>query len=167
MKINKPVEILKGALLLERKGKAFYESVARQTQNEAIRRFFEMMAKEEEKHVEVLTRQYVNLVREGKLVQEHYDESRQDMTGSVLTEQIRKQISAASYEAAAISAAIGMEDKAVTFYSQQATEAPLAVERELFQWLANWEKTHLKFLVDIDTDLQESVWYDNQFWPVI
>lgn len=167
MKMNKPVEIIKGALLLERKGKAFYESVARQTQNEAIRKFFDMMAREEAKHVEVLTRQYVSLVREGKLVEQHYDEAPQDMTSSVLTQQIRDEISAASYEAAAISAAIGMEDKAVAYYSRQATEASSDVEKELFQWLANWEKTHLKFLVDIDNDLQESVWYDNQFWPVI
>jgi rubrerythrin len=167
MTINKPVEIIKSALLLERKGKAFYESVARQTRNEAIRQFFDMLAKEEEQHVEVLTRQYVNLVREGTLVEAHYDEVPQDTANSVLTEQIRKEISAASYEAAAISAAIAMEDKAVSFYSQQAAASQSAVEKGLFQWLASWEKTHLKFLVDIDTDLQEAIWYDNQFWPVI
>lgn len=167
MKVNQPVEIIKGALLLERKGKAFYESVARQARSEAIRQFFEMMANEEEKHVEILTRQYVTLVREGKLVEQHYDAVPQDTANSVLTGKIKNEITAASYEAAAISAAIGMEDRAVTFYSQQAATAQSGIEKELFQWLASWEKTHLKFLTEIDNELQESVWYDNQFWPVI
>jgi rubrerythrin len=38
-------------------------------------------------------------------------------------------------------------------------------EKKLFNWLADWEKGHLKILNDLDNDLKEKIWYDNQFWP--
>lgn len=164
---NKPVEIIKGALLLERKGKAFYEQVAKQAKHEAVRRIFQMMAREEEQHVEVLTRQYVNLVHDGKLTEMHYESKPIESSQSILSAEIRQQISGADFEAAALSAALGLEERAVQYYSTQAAAAISPLEKELYQWLANWEKTHLKLLVEIDNELKESVWYDNQFWPVV
>ena len=41
------LDILKSAILLEKRGKAFYEKVAEQTPSEAAKRFFDMMAEEE------------------------------------------------------------------------------------------------------------------------
>ena len=52
------------------------------------------------------------------------------------------------------------------YYAGRAKETADAMEKELFEWLANWEKTHLQLLSDIDRELQESVWYDNKFWPM-
>lgn len=165
MKNNQPVEIIKGALLLERKGKSFYQTVASQTKSETVKQIFSMMAAEEEQHVRILTQQYVKLVHEGKLAEMHYDAQPTDVASEVLNQKIRTEINAAGYEAAAISAAIGMEDKAIEYYSSQAEKATSPIEKELFQWLANWEKTHLKLLIDLDNNLREDVWYDNNFWP--
>ena len=49
MEENNTLEILKQAILLERRGKAFYQKVAEQTENKTIRDVFEMMAEEEQK----------------------------------------------------------------------------------------------------------------------
>jgi rubrerythrin len=51
-------DILKTAILLEYRGKAFYTTAARQTESEAVCKFFTMMADEEAAHVEFLSRQF-------------------------------------------------------------------------------------------------------------
>lgn len=43
-KIDKSIEILKTAILLERRGKAFYTQVARQSESKSVKKIFEMMA---------------------------------------------------------------------------------------------------------------------------
>lgn len=165
--INEQVlDIIKGAILLERKGKAFYEVTARQSSSEAVREVFETMAAEEEKHIDILSRHFESLVRSGKLSAINYEKTPHEISNAVLTQKIREQISAASYEAAAITAAMSMEDNAVKFYSQRAQVSSDSLEKELFDWLANWEKTHLQFLSELDRALKESVWYDNRFWPM-
>ncbi|MDZ7263301.1 MAG: ferritin family protein [candidate division KSB1 bacterium] len=160
------LDIIKGAILLERKGKAFYEVTARNTSSEAVREVFETMAAEEGKHIDILSRHYESLVRAGKLSKLSYDKTPDAISNTVLSQKIREQITAASYEAGAITAAMAMEDNAVRFYSQRAQATQDSLEKELFDWLANWEKTHLQFLSELDRALKESVWYDNRFWPM-
>ena len=46
MEKKSATDILKTAILLERRGKAFYSNIARQTQSEAVRKIFTMMAEE-------------------------------------------------------------------------------------------------------------------------
>ena len=74
-------------------------------------------------------------------------------------------MSAADYEAAAISAAMSMEENAIKLYSNRSAEADDPNEKALYQWLADWEKQHLHFLSDIDKELTEQIWNDNSFWP--
>ncbi len=167
MKNEQALDIIKGAILLERRGKAFYEATARNTASEAVREVFETMAAEEEKHIDILSRHYASLVRAGKLSEISYEQTSPGISNAVLTQKIREQITAASYEAAAIAAAMGMEENAVRFYSQRGQATRDGLEKELFDWLANWEKTHLQFLSELDKALQESVWYDNRFWPMV
>jgi len=60
---------------------------------------------------------------------------------------------------------MALEKQAVKLYSKHASSTDDQVGKELYQWLANWEKTHLTFLSELDRELMESVWYDNKFWP--
>jgi len=152
------IEVLKMALLLERQGKAFYEQVAGQTRSPAVRELFRTLAAEETKHVEILTQR-------GGPRTAGPGEVPETLSGLVLSEDIRRQIGAASYEAAAISAAIDMENKAVALYSGRAGEAPDAAERELYRWLAEWERGHQRFLARIQKELLEEIWHDSGFWP--
>jgi rubrerythrin len=83
----------------------------------------------------------------------------------VLSEEIKKQISAAGFEAAAISAAMDFETRAVQVYSDRAQAATDPNEKAMYQMLADWEKGHHYWLHKINEDLKEQVWYDNNFWP--
>ena len=58
MSEDKTIEILKNAILLEKRGQAFYSKIARQTSGKAVKAFFELMAEEEVKHVDILAEQY-------------------------------------------------------------------------------------------------------------
>jgi rubrerythrin len=163
----KAVEILKSAIIMEQKGKSFYEAIAGSTKSVAVREIFNSMAMEEVKHIEMLKEQYVHLTKDGKLKLMTTFEKPSDFAKEILTAQIKKEITGASYEAAAISAAVTMEKQAVEFYSGRAKSGDDEAERSLFDWLANWEKGHVDLLVAIDNQLKESIWHDAHFWPVI
>jgi rubrerythrin len=156
-------EILKSAILLERRGKAFYTQVAEQAKSPEVKDVFQAMAKEEDLHIEQLSKQFA-----------HYQKNKTFMAPSkpaeaihkaVLNPKIRGDIQAAGYEAAAISAAMAMEERAVKLYSDRAAAATDANEKALYKWLADWEKDHVKLLVEFDRELTERVWTDNHFWP--
>jgi rubrerythrin len=166
MSNEKAIDAIKGAILLEKKGKAFYETVARQTESAAVREIFEMMSAEESTHVEILQKHYDKLMKEGQFAPAEYEKKAEKFDAQILTTRIKEEVAAAGYEAAAISAAMAMEDRAVAFYSERARASDDAMEKKLFEWLSNWEKTHLQFLSEVDRELQQSVWHDSNFWPM-
>lgn len=166
MENNKSLEILKMAILMEKRGQAFYTQVARTTQNAEIRSIFEMMAKEEVDHERFLSEQFKNFSKNNAFGSIDLPKQANDSFSElILTDKIKKELSAASYEAAAISAAIDMENNAIKVYGDRAQIATDPEEKKLFQWLSDWEKSHHQILLDIDNELKEHIWNDNQFWP--
>ena len=166
MNEDKSTEILKNAILLEKRGRAFYSKVAEQASGRAVKDFFEMMADEEVKHVKILSDQFKAYRLNKKFDAGEYDESYSGgFTPRVLTKELKQELSAADYEAAAISAAMAMEENAIKLYSDRSAEADDPNEKALYQWLADWEKQHLHFLAEIDKELTEQIWHDNSFWP--
>jgi rubrerythrin len=160
------VDILKEAILLERRGKAFYTMAAKQTESEAARKIFEMMAAEEEEHINFLSRQFAYYEKNKSFMKVGESADNDESTVmAILSEEIKSQVSAAGYEAAAISAAMDFETRAVQIYSERAASASDKNEQEMYQMLADWEKGHHFWLHKINEDLKEQVWYDNNFWP--
>lgn len=160
------IDILKEAILLERRGQAFYEKVAKQAENKAVKAFFETMAREEVRHVEILESQFASYVQNRQfLTIPTRDQEKEPVAGLVLSREVKRKIAAADFEAAAITAAMMMEERAVALYSKRAETARDPAEGTLYQWLADWERGHLSFLAQLDREIKEAVWNDNQFWP--
>lgn len=160
------LDILKEAILLERRGRAFYQKVAAQAQNEAVCEFFETMVAEENHHMEILGNQLKSYRADQSFAPLSAGEAQsQPLPDLVLSDEVKKQIAGADFEAAAISAAMLMEERAVKLYGDRATATDNAEEKALYQWLADWEKGHLAFLADLDKALKDAIWEDNQFWP--
>ena len=159
-------DILKTAILLERRGKAFYTQVARQTESASARKIFEMMAEEEDAHVAFLSKQFAHYEKNHEFLKngEHHDVDDTEAV-MILSEKVKKEISAAGFEAAAISAAIDFENRAIEVYSNRAAEATDPNEKAMYQMLADWEKGHHHLLHRLNEDLKEQVWNDNNFWP--
>jgi rubrerythrin len=159
-------DILKTAILLERRGKAFYATTARQTESESVRKIFTMMAGEEDSHIEFLSAQFAEYEKSGKFSRNAMASPASDAEAlMILSEQVKKEISAAGFESAAISAAIDFENRAVEVYQGRANETADPNEKEMYQMLADWERTHFRLLHKLNEDLREQVWYDNNFWP--
>src|SRR5512138_1726844 len=131
------VDILKEAILLERRGKAFYAMAARQTESEAARKIFEMMAAEEDEHINFLSRQFAYYEKNKAFMKVGGSADTDESTVmAILSEEIKSQVSAAGYEAAAISAAMDFETRAVQIYSERAVSATDKNEQEMYQMLA-------------------------------
>jgi rubrerythrin len=166
MSEDRATEILKNAILLEKRGQAFYSKVAAQASGEAVKKFFTLMAEEEVNHVKLLSEQFKSYSTRKKFKPAAYQGQSEFKTASeILTKDLKKQISAADFEAAAVAAAMSMEKNAIEIYSRRAAEAQDPDEKALYDWLAKWETAHLNFLSKLDKELTEEIWHDNRFWP--
>ncbi|MDO9512729.1 MAG: ferritin family protein [Bacteroidales bacterium] len=167
MQNQKALEILKEAILLERRGKAFYLQAADNTKSEAAEEIFRMMAEEEDEHIKYLSVQFANYAKKGEFIKPdtNINDEHDAVAMKVLSEKFKNQVDAASYEAAAIAAALDFEMRAVKVYSDRAKESDDIHEKELYQILADWEKGHHEMLKNLNDEIKESIWNDNQFWP--
>ncbi|MDW7712141.1 MAG: ferritin family protein [Deferrisomatales bacterium] len=166
METGTALDILKSALLLERRGKAFYTAAAEQAKSRPVRELFERMAEEEERHIGVLSDQFASYRTRGAFAAPPADRDPSgDVAAAVLTRRLSESISAASFEAAAVSAAMALERNAIRLYADRAQSAQDPEERALYQWLADWEAGHLELLSKVDREVTEAAWNDNAFWP--
>lgn len=163
---NKTLEILKMAILMERRGRAFYAKVAEQTQSPEVKEIFNLMAEEEVVHERILAEEFKNYSKDQSFVSINLPEDNYNQIATlILNKDLKNKISSASFEAAAISAAIDMETKAINVYAERAKSATDENEKKLYMWLSEWEKGHHEILIKLDNELKEKVWFDNQFWP--
>lgn len=167
MENKSAIDILKTAIIMEKRGQAMYEEVVAKTNSEDVKKIFRTMADEENMHAKFIGEQLKNLMENNSFVKQDLkgvgtDES---IIDEILTEKIKSQINAAGFEAAAISAAIDMETKSIEVYKNRAEISNDQNEKDLFNWLANWERGHYEVLNKLDQELKESIWNDNNFWP--
>ena len=162
---SKVVEVLKKAILLEQQGMNFYKGIAENSKSEAVKNIFTIMADEEKKHMDALTAQYKKYEKEGSFSFDEGMGSPNEFSDKVLSEKVRSEINAAGYEAASISAAIGLEKETINLYSSRADETEDPDEKKIYNELVGWERTHVSFLNSIYNDLLEDSWYDQNFWP--
>ena len=166
MDSEKAVEILKQALLIEKKGKAFYSQVAGTAQHPEVKQFFETMAEEEVRHIEILSDQFRAYHENRRFASLNYDsDAGKSAVDNVLKQDLVAAMQAADFESAAVSAAVAMEKNAIKLYGGRAAEATDPEEKALYEWLARWEKSHLSFLAELESELTQKVWFDQNFWP--
>ena len=166
MEQDKPLDIVKSAILLEHKGKALYDSVVQTTSVNAVKDLFTWLSEEETDHIAFLEKQYKRLAQGQSLDASGLEQGQSHAADSVLTQEIIKSVSGAGYEAAVISAALEFEKRAVDYYSQQARKADSQAARDVYGWLSRWETSHMEMLAEVDDGLKQEIWFDNQFWPL-
>lgn len=160
------LNVLKNAFMIEKKGMNLYLKVIENTDNEDAKTFFRDMADEEKVHMEMIEKQFKAYAEKGKFLEDEYGAAPDlEAPVDILNESLIKKISAAGFEATAITASIAFEQRAVELYSKRAESATDPEEKKMYKWLASWEKTHLEKLQQIDRALTEQVWFDEGFWP--
>jgi rubrerythrin len=165
METQKALDILKQAILLEKRGYSFYSTVANQCKDPDVKNIFMTMAVEETMHVKFLSEQFAHYDKTHSFLKVTVPEGADDTSDHILSDEVKSKIAAAGFEAAAISAAVDFEKRAIEIYASRAAVTDDPNEKELYTFLSEWEKTHLKILMDLDNELKEKIWNDNQFWP--
>jgi rubrerythrin len=123
------------------------------------------MAEEEDKHKTVLSQKYREYESSGSISSGMELGAPEVFAEKVLSEQIRREIGAAGYEAAGIGAAIELEKNAVKLYREEADKSGDEGAARLFRELAQWEQSHMTFLSNLYDDLIEESWNEADFWP--
>jgi rubrerythrin len=160
------LNILKNAFLMERQGKSLYETARDKAGDEAVKNFFDDLANEEAQHMKMLEAQFKSIMQNGKFAAGSYEtDGTGDIPPAILSQDLKDKINAAGFEATAITAAIGFEQKAVKLYGDRAETTTDPEEKKLYQRLSAWEQTHLKKLLTLQEDLKQLIWEDNSFWP--
>lgn len=167
MRKENPLEILKEAILLERRGHAFYQKMADFARNNNVREFFQLMADEELRHKSILEQQYKVYTKKKRFADlgaQYGDDP--TLADIIMSDALKEKISAAGFEAAAIAAAMYMEELTISLYADRAVTAQDPNEKELYRWLVDWEHSHLLFLAKLNKEIREAIWEDNHFWPM-
>ena len=124
------------------------------------------MAEEEVRHIQILSDQFKAYHENRQFASMNYDHAAgKRAVDEVLTRNLVAAMQAAEFEAAAVSAAVAMEKNAIKLYGARAAEATDPEEKALYEWLARWEESHLSFLAELEGELTQKVWFDQNFWP--
>ncbi|PIE61525.1 MAG: rubrerythrin [Desulfobacterales bacterium] len=166
MEPSNALTILKNAFFMESQGKILYETARDNAQNKAVKDFFQALADDEVEHIAILERQIKSYMDTGRFTASEQGEGHKDKGPDILNDEIKNSINTAGFEATAITAAIGFEKKAVELYAKRSKASDDPEEKKLYQWLSEWEKTHLEKLVSLQQALMDRVWGDNSFWPM-
>lgn len=158
-------DVLKEAILMEKRGQAIYNEVAQKTPDPDVKKIFSLMAEEEAMHARFLGEQLRHYVHHNEFISQDLQKTSDQLSNLILNSDLINKIEAAGFEAAAINAAIELETRSIEVYEQQAQEATDEHIKKLFQWLAQWENTHYNVLLKLDQELKEKIWYNNEFWP--
>lgn len=163
---NNVLDILKGALILEIRGRSFYKKSKEEAKTEEIKKIFKMMEDQEEKHIDIIKEQFKNYTEKGFFILPDDISSKFNIADYVISEKLKEQVKFTDYESLAIYLAIVFEKEAFNFYSEKVNVVNNEVEKKLLIWLRDWEKSHVEFLSKIDEELKNQIWFDNKFWPL-
>jgi rubrerythrin len=133
---TKGLDAVRAAFEIELGGHAFYQRAARESKELALRELFGRFAAMEEEHMQTLTKRYhVDLPKSAEDFQ--FDRA------AIFAGVERKPEDPANL----FRIAIAFEERAVKFFSEQATRAPEgSVERDLYKELAAEEREHVALL---------------------
>jgi rubrerythrin len=161
------IQAVKDAIMTEIKGQQLYSHAASTTEDSAAKAMFEALARDEDEHVALLHAQYRSLMEAGRIDLSQVHPAEVDHgAGHVIDDSFRKSIKRGTFEMAVIGIGCDLENKAITYYKEQAGKAEDPDLRQLFTWLAEWEVGHLEHLVELEKMLQDEYWADQGFSPL-
>ena len=161
------IQAIKDALMVEIKGQQLYAHAAQQTQDPAAKAMFDMLAKDEDDHVNILKTQHKSLVEEGRINLDSVHPAEVDHgSQDVITDGFKKSMKRGQFEMAVISIGCDLENKAIAYYKEQAEKTDNADLKQLFTWLVEWEDGHLEQLLELEKIYQDAYWAEQGFSPM-
>jgi rubrerythrin len=161
------IQAVKDAVMVEIKGQQLYSHAAGQTGDPAARAMFEMLARDEDEHVRILTTQYNALMTDGKVDLSVVHPAEVDHgSHDIINDEFKRSLKRGTFEMAVIGIGCDLEKKAISYYAEQAKLAENPDLKQLFTWLSTWEEGHLKQLMELEKIYQDAYWADQGFAPM-
>jgi rubrerythrin len=156
------IQALQTAIEIEIQGLETFEKFAEQTQNEAGKKMFLQLAKDENTHREILEEQLNNLTKGQPLEEVDIPQSVIEQVVPKLRERaVETKGEAATGEIDALNAALDLEKRAAAFFREQAELTVIEEAKVMFIRLAEWEDTHYDLIqAELDNIKHSGFWLD-------
>ena len=154
---QKALEILQSAMNMEKDGREFYLKAAQDSKSSLPQNLFEVLAKEEIVHQEVISEIYEALKSgnqwpDVRITPVHSKNAENIFSAALKDPQHQK---AASDDLEAVGIALKMEEKSFKLYNRRAKESDNPSEAEFYQALAHEEQKHIASLHDTEEYLTD------------
>ncbi len=142
---QKALEILQSAMNMEKDGREFYLKAAQDSKSSLAKNLFEVLAKEELVHQEVISEIYESLKAgnewpDVQITRVHSENAENIFSAALKDPQQQK---AASDDLEAVNIALEMEENSFKLYSERAKESDNPAEAKFYQALAHEEQKHV------------------------
>lgn len=140
------MDILEYAMKMELDGKAYYDKQARNTKNKELKRIFELLSEEEERHYKLFKNMKDGNLSEAK---EQLVQSSKTLTKvkNIFVEMSEnKSADFGEDELSAWTYALGIEEKAESFYREKAEVEKDEEKKKLLSQIADEEKNHVHMI---------------------
>jgi rubrerythrin len=160
-------EILRRAYQIEVDGYTFYSMVAEQAKKEAVQELFDKLARDEVQHKAYLKDVMGSFEEKGleAFKINLRDPDLKAFTETIFTEKFKQQAKGAEFELGALSIGMTLETNAIRYFSSAAQQATDADVKEFYEFLADWERSHLEALHKLSNGVREEFWSEGGFSP--
>ena len=149
--VIKALEILRQAMQFEREGHEFYLKAAQTTRDEKGQETFRVLANDEEKHFDLVKRQYRALREDRKWASfPEVKKTRIDLDKPLFSkgkEALEKAVTAKSSDLDALLFGLDIEDRSYDLYRRAALETVEPLGKAMFEFLAGEERGHFDILM--------------------
>lgn len=161
------LSILRRAYQVEVDGHTFYRMIADKTKQPAVGEIFAKLASDEVEHMAYLRTISDRYKTEGAgaFMADRKAPDLRMFADQVLTEKFRSQAHGAAFEMSALSIGMQLESNAIATFSNAAKQATETEVKGFYQFLADWEMTHMDTLRRLYEGVRVDFWAKDGFAP--
>lgn len=149
--IEAALGVLKRTMDIEQEGREFYLKASRTTQDDKGREAFSILAGDEEKHYDLINRQYEALVSSGQWIDSPEIKPIDiDLDKPLLpqgTEGLGKAVTSKSSDREALLFGLDIETRSYDLYRKAASKTSSNLGKRMFEFLAGEERGHFNILM--------------------
>ena len=160
MELDSIAAVLRKAFQVEVDGFTFYSMVAERADKPAVRQLFDRLARDETEHqayIKAVMRRYEDL-GVGSFRFDRRDPDLGEYSSKLFTEEFKSQAQGDILEVGALSIGIQLESNAVAFFSAAARAGSEPQIGGFYQFLADWEGSHLRTLEKLYDSIRVDPW---------
>jgi rubrerythrin len=160
------LEVLKQAIIMEIAGLQFFLTAAEKAESKKAQKMFRQLAEDEAEHKNTLEKVMKTLAKGENNVDIPLVSKAFNIDHPVIGQELKESLKTTWFDHSALNIGIMLEQRAISFYTEELKKTDDSGLKELFDWLVSWERTHLDALLKVEQALREQYWFDRGFWPV-